>query len=251
MLQGLDGGDTLFGNAGEDILIGNGGDDMLCSGDGDDVITGNRGSDTIEGQGGDDWVSGDYSNDTIFGNDGEDTVLGGRGEDVVSGNQGNDVLYGGIVTGVPLEAEDAQALAEGGSLADILAANGQEINMRDDMRQDEIYGGGGEDTMFVGGMDNAYGGTGSDTFNIMADHMSMMSSATVQDFEPGSDNIGIVVNDGDEDMEISVSEDGEDAIVMGDGVELARVLGAAGELTAAGISVMSESSVAGLLDPNA
>ncbi len=255
LLQGLEGADTLFGNAGEDILVGDGGDDSLCSGDGDDIVTGNRGEDTIEGQGGNDWVSGDYSNDIVYGNEGDDTVLGGRGQDVVSGNNGDDVLFGGIITGVPLDTEELQNLRDGTSLADVLAEDGFEINMRDDMRQDEMYGGNGNDTLFVAGMDNAYGGTGADTFNIMADHtgsmMGMMSTASINDFTPGVDNVGVVVNDGDEDMEITVSDEGEDAVVMGDGAVLARVLGAAGNLSAADISVMSESSITGLLDPNA
>ena len=161
------------------------------------------------------------------------------------------MLYGGIVTGLPLDTEAMQELSDGGSLQDILAERGFEINMRDDMRQDEIYGGNGNDTMFIGGLDNAYGGTGADSFNVMADHTGPMSTATIQDYTTGEDNVGIVVNDGDEDMEITVSSDGEDAVVMGDGTVLARVIGAAGELSAADISVMSESSGAGLLDPNA
>jgi len=251
LLQGLDGDDTLFGNAGDDALIGDGGDDMLCSGIGDDVVTGSRGEDPIEGQEGNDWVSGDYSNDLVYGNDGEDTVLGGRGLDVLGGGNGNDVLFGGIITGVPLEADQMEDLSNGGSLADILAEDGFGINMRDDLRDDEIYGGVGDDTMFVGGLDNAYGGLGADTFNVMADHTSTMNIANIQDYNAADDNVGVVVNDGDEDMEITVSDDGGDALVMGDGVVLARVMGAAGTLSAASISVLSESSVASMFDPNA
>lgn len=251
LLQGLDGADTLFGHEGEDVLIGDGGDDMLCSGMGDDVVTGNRGADFIEGQEGNDWLSGDYSNDTVHGNEGDDTVLGGRGADALTGQNGDDVLFGGIVTGLPLDVEGLQELSEGGSLEEILAERGFEINMRDDLRQDELYGGTGSDTLFIGGADNAHGGLGADTFNIMADHTGLMSAANVHDYNAEVDNVGIVVNDGDEDIEITVSEDGDDALVMGDGAVLARIMGAAGDLTAANISVMSESSVAGMLNPNA
>ena len=169
----------------------------------------------------------------------------------MGGDEGDDVLYGGIVTGLPLEADALQELSEGGSLEEILDERGFEINMRDDMRQDELYGGTGSDTLFIGGMDNAYGGLGGDTFNIMADHPGAMNTANVHDYNGAVDSVGIVVNDGDENIEITVSEEGDDALVMGDGAVLARIMGAAGDLSAANISVMSESSVAGMLNPNA
>nr|WP_246455654.1 hypothetical protein [Sulfitobacter aestuariivivens] len=251
ILQGLDGNDTLFGNSGEDVLVGDSGEDMLCSGTGDDFVTGNFGEDTIEGQGGNDWVSGDYSNDLVYGNEGDDTVMGGRGQDVLGGGDGNDVLYGGILAGLPLSTDQLVDLSDGASLADVLAAEGQALNMRDDERQDEVYGGNGDDTLFLGGMDNGYGGFGADTFNIMADHAGPpMNVATIADFNAQQDSIGVVLNNG-ADAEITVADDGEDAVILADGLVIAVVTGGAGTVSADDIAIMNETSAANMLDPHA
>lgn len=249
LIHGRSGNDTIFGQEGEDILQGEDGDDMLCSGDGDDIITGNRGFDFIEGQEGNDFISGDYNGDIARGDEGEDTVIGGRGGDRVAGGQGNDVLFGGIMNELPMNREEMEELRDGTSLADILEGEDGTINIRDDRFSDALFGGAGADELFLGSMDNGTGGAGADTFNVMQDQQDN-GPATIQDFAADEDNVTIIVN-GDTDIDVSVETDGEDALVMSDGQVLARVTGAAGSLTAAEITILTEASVVEMFDPNA
>lgn len=249
ILNGGAGDDTIFGRDGDDVLEGEDGDDMLCSGEGDDVVTGNRGNDLLEGQGGDDFVSGDYGSDVVRGDDGNDTVLGGRGTDTVNGGAGDDVVFGGIIEGVPLNLEELELLRDGGSLEEL---NG-DIDLRDDSIGNVVWGGEGDDDLILGSGDVANGNAGADTYHIMSDQVNAdaVGAATISSFEPDEDSITIIVDDTEDDAEISVTDDGEDAVIrLGDTI-LARVEGSAGTLTAADISLISERSVAGLFDPNA
>lgn len=249
VLNGRAGDDTIFGREGDDVLEGADGNDMLCSGEGDDVITGNRGQDLIEGQGGDDFVSGDYGWDSVFGNEGNDTVLGGRGSDVVNGGEDDDLVFGGIIDGVPLNLEELEALRDGSSLSDL---NGG-IDMRDDSLSNTVWGGAGDDDLILGSGDIADGNSGADTYHIMSEQVNSeeIGAPVISSFAANEDAITIIVDDTDADADISVTDDGDDSVIrMGDTV-LARVEGSAGTLTAADISLISESFVEGLFDPNA
>lgn len=249
LLQGRAGNDTLLGFEGDDVLEGADGDDMLCSGDDNDVVVGNRGADTLEGQGGDDFVSGDYGNDVVHGNEGNDTVLGGRGVDFLAGGDGDDVLFGGIVQGVPLGVEQLEELRDGASLLKILSGNGDSFNMREDGFQDELRGGQGDDSLFIGSADAAYGGLGADTFNLMEEHLRDGNAAVIHDFAPDRDAITVVVSDGS-DVEVTVEENNGDAIIRGNGEFLARVTGAAGNLDVSDVALISEATVASQFDMN-
>ena len=251
-LTGGDGFDTIFGQEGDDLLIGNGGNDMLCSGEGDDFVMGNGGNDLIEGQEGDDYVEGDYGNDRVFGNDGADTVLGGRGMDRVNGGADDDVIFGGILRGVPLEDGDFRALSEGASLADILADKDLTIDIREDDRMDVLRGNTGNDILFVGNGDDAAGGQGEDVFHLtLDDDNSDMAPARINDFNRDEDTINIVYDAPLSVDEITVRTDGEDAVIVVNGEPLAVVLGAAGSLSAADISVLTEDAAVGVFEPNA
>jgi len=246
VLHGRAGDDTIFGREGDDVLQGEDGDDMLCAGDGDDVITGNTGNDFIEGQEGEDFVSGDYGWDTVLGNEGNDTVLGGRGGDFVHGSQGDDVVFGGIIQGVPLNLEELTELRDGGSLEDI---NGG-LELRDDSVGNTVGGGNGDDELIIGSGDIATGGIGADVFNVMSEQNGDLE-ASISDYNGDDDAITVIVDDADEEAEITVTVDGEDALVqMGDTV-LVRVEGAAETLATEDVTLISESAVAALFDPNA
>lgn len=249
ILHGRAGDDTIFGREGDDVLEGADGDDMLCSGDGDDVVTGNRGQDLIEGQGGEDFVSGDYGWDSVFGNEGNDTVLGGRGGDVVNGGEDDDLVFGGIIEGVPLNLEELEALRDGGSLSDV---NGG-IEMRDDSLSNTVWGGAGDDDLILGSGDIADGNSGADTYHIMSEQIAAdtVGEATISSYVAEEDTITIIVDDTEAEADISVTDDGDDSVIrLGDTV-LARVEGSAGTLSAADISLISESFVESLFDPNA
>lgn len=245
VMNGRAGADTIFGREGADVLQGEDGDDMLCSGDGNDVVTGNRGHDLIEGQGGDDFVSGDYGFDTVRGDEGNDTVVGGRGSDTVEGNEGDDVVFGGIIEGVPLDLNELTALRDGGSLTTI--NNG--IKLRDDSVGNTLRGGDGDDDLIVGSMDWAGGGDGADTFHLMSDQVGT-GEALIVGYSADVDAITVLVDDTSADSDITVTTDGEDALVSFGDVILARIEGAAATLTAADISLVSYDTAASLFDPN-
>ncbi|MGJ8545183.1 MAG: calcium-binding protein [Sulfitobacter sp.] len=251
MLSGLAGDDTLLGHQGSDILQGQDGDDMLCAGDGDDFITGNRGEDLIEGQAGNDWASGDYNNDTIFGNEGNDTLIGGRGGDRVIGNEGDDVLFGGILEDAPLNMEEMQEFRDGASLADVINNEGR-IDLRDDSVGNRLFGGAGDDQLFLGSFDQGTGGVGADTFNIMSAQNGDIP-AVLMDYDETEDAITVVFSGDIDDAEVEVTtdEEGETAITVNGRLVGCIMNGAGANLTAADITVLRESDVVSLFDPNA
>ncbi|MEP1766495.1 MAG: calcium-binding protein [Sulfitobacter sp.] len=245
VLHGRAGNDTIFGREGDDVLQGEDGDDMLCAGDGDDFVTGNTGQDFIEGQGGDDFVSGDYGWDTVLGNEGNDTVLGGRGGDVIQGNEGDDVVFGGIINGLPLSLDELTELRDGESLAEI----NDGIEMRDDSLGNTLRGGTDEDDLIIGSGDWAHGGLGADTFHVMSEQ-NMGGIPNIADYRSNEDAITVIVDDVNADADITVTTDGEDALIqMGDMV-LARVTGAAESLEAEDVSLISENAVEAMFEPN-
>src|SRR4051812_41255331 len=75
---GMDGNDTLIGDANNDYLDGG------------------NGADTLYGYGGNDTLVGgyDYSVNYLYGMDGNDSMYGGYGTDVMYGGNGSDYLYG-------------------------------------------------------------------------------------------------------------------------------------------------------------
>lgn len=251
VLIGRSGDDTIFGQDGDDILEGEDGDDMLCSGDGDDIVTGNRGADLIEGQDGDDWLSGDYSGDAVYGNDGDDTVIGGRGMDRVAGNHGDDVLFGGIIANVPLNTAEMEDLRDGSSLLDFVDDNGR-INMRDDSMGNTLFGGLGDDELFLGSGDRATGGMGEDSFNIMSAQRGPAGPAVLMDYDEVDDAITIIVDGPLDAFNVDVTtEDDETAITVNGRLVGCIMNGAGAGLTAADITLLQETDVAALFDPNA
>jgi Ca2+-binding RTX toxin-like protein len=245
ILIGNAGNDTLLGHEGDDVLEGANGDDMLCSGDGDDVVFGNVGHDLLEGQEGNDFLSGDYGFDSIFGNEGDDIMVGGRGGDLVNGNDGDDLVFGGIIENLPLNLQEMTALRDGGSLAEL---NGG-IEMRDDSVGNELWGGAGDDNLILGSGDVADGNSGADTYHIMSEQNGNVAPV-ISSYIPDQDAITVIVRDVDADADISVTDEGEDAIIrMGDTI-LARVSGAAGTLATADVTLIAESTVTQLFDPN-
>ena len=144
-INGLDGDDTLDGGGGNDTLTGGAGLDSLIGGDGVDTARyfGNAvGVDANLGRGdareagvivdtfsGIENLTGSAFNDVLIGNAGANYLDGGTGTDVLIGQGGDDLLFGG--TGAP----------------------------------NELYGGLGDDTYFVGANDTVIenAGEGTDT----------------------------------------------------------------------------------------
>lgn len=86
--RGLDGNDTLIGQAGNDRLDGGGGNDIL---------KGNHGRDRLRGGDGNDWLNGDKGNDILIGGDGADRFCLSSGKDTIkdfSISDGDQLLIG-------------------------------------------------------------------------------------------------------------------------------------------------------------
>lgn len=245
-LNGGDGDDDLFGGLGDDTLTGGAGNDLIQGQGGADVLIGNEGTDAIQGRGendtvqgftGDDWVDGNDGDDLVRGGFGDDVVIGGEGADALFGRADDDILIGGELTSSPLSNADLDVVRSGGDATQFL---NNFAGLEDDEDADSLDGGSGEDFLIFGAGDTAFGGSGEDGFAIFADAAgSDAGTATIQDYTSGSDVIFVYFQEGDapEDAEITVEDDGDDAVVSVDGEELARVLGAAGELSADQIEI--------------
>ena len=94
-VDGRGGNDTITTAAGPDIVYGGDGDDVISTSEGNDYVAGGADNDTISGGDGDDSLHGNAGDDVLSGQHGHDVVSGGAGIDQVAGHQGQDVLIGG------------------------------------------------------------------------------------------------------------------------------------------------------------
>ena len=240
---GLLGNDTLDGAAGDDVLQGLNGDDLLIGGDGNDAMQGRGDNDTLQGFSGDDWVDGNDGADLVRGGVGSDVVIGGQGEDTVDGRSGNDVVIGGELNADPLSDAELGILRDGGTIEDIFVdVTPPDAEIRDDGAADTLFGGRGSDLLILGSGDVAEGGNEIDAFAVIADTgESALGPATIGDFDnPDGESIALYFR-ADETVDeeaISVSDDGDDAVISYDGEVLAIVTGAAGTLTADDIGIL-------------
>jgi serralysin len=148
---GLEGNDTINGNAGNDTLNGNQDDDLIFGGLGNDVLFGGKNNDSLFGNQGNDFLYGNLGNDTLYGGKDNDVLFGNQNDDLLNGDLGNDTLYGG---------QNSDRLL-GGEGDDVLSG---------DLGNDTLVGGGGRDILILAA------GKGSDT---------------VQDFQDGTDLLGL------------------------------------------------------------
>lgn len=255
-IEGGSGNDLLGGGDDDDVVLGQQGNDTISGGEGDDLLIAGRGDDEVVGSFGDDWVEGNEGDDTLGGDAGADLLIGGRGADEIAGGDDDDTLVGGIVAGTPLSFEDLKLLRDGTSLAELLdATDDTALTLRDDGDADSLFGGAGDDVLFLGAGDAGTGGEGIDTFVIMEKQADRDAEgdldpgpATVTALEDG-ETIGILSGDAT-DPEVTVTTDGDDALVSIDDVVLARVLGAGSTLTADDVVIIAAPTV-GAVDPAA
>ena len=84
--------DILVGSLSNNTIDGGGGNDSINSGAGDDTIFGSAGLDTIDGGAGADNIYGLNDADSIIGGDGDDRIQGGAGNDFINAGGGNDTI---------------------------------------------------------------------------------------------------------------------------------------------------------------
>ena len=232
---------TFNGTALADILDGSATADVINGLDGGDIIRGLGGDDVING--GDEVGNFTPYGDGIDGGDGDDQIDGGAGNDVLMGGAGRDVIRGG--SGFDTITGGGSSIQSSVAFASITGVPGQTrvyLNilvdpLADDLVTDELYGGGGDDYVYVGRNDVADGGEGFDffltsfswmdralTLDLGANPQAVLASllnATLSNFEyfgiTGT-RFGDNINGSSEDDDIR-GGDGNDRLQGGDGVD--------------------------------
>ena len=210
-IEGLDGSrydDMLVGDQDSNPIYGYGGNDVIEGREADDFLHGDYihpgadwGDDDLDGGDGDDTIYGGPGADALKGGDGDDWLIGGPGADMLSGGADTDAVgYFDSDAGVVVRLHSAEARggdaqgdtftnmdtieytdADGNTrsvqVPDIERVHGSEHDdvLAGDIRDNHLYGLGGNDTLYGGpdggddllrggdGNDTLYGGKGEDT----------------------------------------------------------------------------------------
>ncbi|WP_420013785.1 calcium-binding protein [Tateyamaria sp.] len=237
IILGLLGGDLMSGGAGDDVMQGGGGEDVMLGEAGNDLMQGRGQDDTVQGFSGSDWVDGNDGNDLVRGGSGDDVVIGGEGEDAIFGRNDDDILIGGEFAATPFTTEQLAQIRDGANLEDLLPASNQIV---DDGDADTLDGGNGNDFLLFGAGDSATGGAGTDSFAVFGELAEDGSdAATIEDYKPGTDAVLVYFQTAEaaEDADITVADDGDDAVVSVDGEAIARVVAAVGNLSADDVEI--------------
>lgn len=218
------GNDTVSGGGGADVLFGEEGEDLLDGGVGEDIAYGGEGGDTLTGGGGDDFLFGDDGADLLQGEGGDDELTGGEGSDTLEGGEGDDFLYGGSFDR-DLTPEEIQALKDGEDIADYAAQEGAGS-------ADVLDGGAGNDSIVLDKGDTGTGGEDADFFDIYFDSETE-GVITITDYVDGEDVIEINLSEDEteDDYEVVMADNGQDAEVVKDGEVVLVVVDAADTLT--------------------
>jgi len=267
---GADGDDTIDAGTGDDLIAGLGGDDILLGGSGNDIIDAGPGNDIVQGQqdndtilgaGGNDYIQGGDGNDDIAGDDGddwlegqdgEDAIMGGIGDDIVIGGQesdtlsggaGADLMVGGLALGGTADLDDLIFIRNGGSPADALGTEPDAaLNLREDGDADTLDGGDGEDILILGSADTATGGEGNDIFALLED-IGTDGPAVITDFNPAEDGLVILVRDINATLDLSVTDQGDDALIFNGDMLLGRVTGGAAQVAVTDLSIVAQAAL--------
>ncbi len=160
-LWGLAGMDRLYGGEGADMLYGGAGDDILNGGDEDDTLEGGAGADELTGGLGDDTAS--YTSSAAG------VVVRLHSGQAMGGDAEGDTWGDMVTVTYEVDAEDPEdpKVEMSETVPDIIHLMGSGMNdvLAGDSRNNDIWGGGGDDRIFGGpggGNDKLYGGDGND-----------------------------------------------------------------------------------------
>ncbi|MGH1331598.1 MAG: calcium-binding protein [Paracoccaceae bacterium] len=246
-VYGGDGADTIAAGDEAAMIDGGAGDDLLSAGEGTAAILGGDGADTIlggeesasdyfvDGGAGDDLITGGAADEILDGGvhdvaplegSDNDTIDGGAGDDTIRGGYGADMLSGG--------AGDDQ-IDHLGHAGQRIVAEHHEFAWHIDGEADTLSGGEGNDTITFDGADTATGGAGADVFWLYSDTDvdEADNIAEITDFTPGEDFLRVTLNPhaGYGALDVVVSDEGSDSLVMINGEVVAILRGGAGAST--------------------
>lgn len=210
---------ALYGGAGADYLDSDGEAGTrayLDGGIGDDTLIGDAGDDILDG--GEHGVEASVGDDIIHGGAGDDQIRGGFGADTLSGGDGDDIIDH---LGNRFEREGVTQ---------------HEFAWHIDGDEDVLNGGAGSDTLIFSNGDTATGGDGEDLFWVYHDGIDGSEAAEVLDFKVGEDFLRVSLNpqiaeNGEPDVQVVTSQNGEDGLVIVNGDLVAVLRGAPGATT--------------------
>lgn len=176
----------------------------------------------IDGTTDDDLIYGGDGDYSMFGGDGDDQLHGGDGNTIINGDNGDDRLYAGDgFTGVSTNT------LNGGAGDDTLYGSNEAENT--------LNGGDGNDEIHLRGQDTATGGEGADAFHHSTEYGNGMQSM-ITDYDANEDQIivehtaGFISGGEIPAPEVSITIEGNDAVICLDGDECIVVQGAANSL---------------------
>lgn len=156
----------------------------LFGGEGNDTLNGSTHNDLIEGNGGDDKLLGHAGNDHLVGFD--------AGRDTLYGNEGDDTLHGYMVQHQP------------GNLSYVV----------EDHQSDHLYGGLGNDKLYLASDDVGAGGAGKDEFHVSWD-VERGHPAQITDYNPRQDKIYVEFTSNHADADMTEAKPGEMHVTTG------------------------------------
>lgn len=217
--------------------------------DDSDVLIGDQDPDILHGHDGDDSLYGDASVDILFGGAGDDHLDGGSGDDMLIATEGADDLEGGdgddiLITAGILDSDAMHASIvsdlENGQVPEFDA---ETINLDErtdsDDAPDTLNGGAGNDMFIVGAGDIVISGLGADTI-IAGEWSKGADPVEVVDFNPNEDVLIYDYAEGQPEPDLSVVDDGQDALVLVDGTPGIVVRDGAGLVTLSDVILTSE-----------
>jgi Ca2+-binding RTX toxin-like protein len=165
---------------------------------------------------GNDSIDGGLDDDRLFGGDGMDTLNGGDGRDLLVGGVGEDIFYGGA-------GPDSIFSGEWEVVDNVQGFSSTVF----DNEADTVFGGDGEDNLFLQSGDVAYGGADRDFFFLDV-RDDVENTVTIKDFDTSEDVFVVYYpkeDGGAPVLDITFSEAENGAFVTADGVEIAFLEG--------------------------
>ena len=157
----------IGGGAGNDRLSGLGA--TFDGGDGDDHLVGDTGRETLNGEAGNDTLEGHGEGDNLYGGPGADTLIAGDGHDNVYAGGGTDHLDGGPghdtlsdQDGWPGGRAGADTVLGGEGRDSLYSYAGRRRGVTVDLTRPDGNGEPGENDV-LSGIEDLYGGGGDDT----------------------------------------------------------------------------------------
>lgn len=215
LMYGGDGDDFIYasfganrmeGGKGNDTIIGGKKADLMYGDDGADIMSGGSGSDEVHGGAGNDKIQGYYGRDNLYGEAGNDTLMADGGRDTLRGGGGNDILnkYAQVTLTSALKAFDSNFDGHNFEIRSVVP--GTPGIGRDRTGADSLFGGTGDDKIYVGKDDTATGGAGADTFAFVFTGMLGRTTAKVTDFDVTEDKLRIAYTDAIKSSSQSISD---------------------------------------------